>query len=85
MIQVVDVFDSQILDAAGNPSPEVTLTGRGRAFVLLDGRMVAARWERETLDDVTTYRTREGIDVTLRPGTTWVELVPSTVAVELAR
>ncbi|HYF12443.1 MAG TPA: DUF3048 domain-containing protein [Actinomycetota bacterium] len=85
VIQMVDVFDSDILDAAGNPSPEVTLTGRGRAFVLLDGRMVVARWERETLDDVTTYRTKDGTEVTLRPGTTWVELVPSTIAVDLAR
>jgi hypothetical protein len=85
VIQIVGVFDSQILDVAGNPSPEVTLTGRGRAFVLLDGRMVVARWERETLDDVTTYRTKDGAEVTLRPGTTWVELVPSTVPVDLAR
>jgi hypothetical protein len=85
VIQVVAVTDSQILDAAGNPSPEVTQTGHGRAFILLDGRMVAARWERRTLDDTTTYVTKDGTAVTLRPGRTWLELVPSTVALDLSK
>lgn len=85
VIQVVAVTDSQILDAAGNPSPEVTQTGHGRAFILLDGRMVAARWERRTLDDTTTYVTKDGTTVTLRPGRTWLELVPSTIALDLSK
>jgi hypothetical protein len=85
VIQVVEVTDSGILDAAGNPSPEVTLTGRGRAYVLLDGRMVPARWERRSLGDTTTYLAKGGAEVTLRPGRTWLELVPSSVAIDLSR
>ena len=34
VIQVVEVTDSEIVDAAGNPSPNVQLTGSGRAYVL---------------------------------------------------
>jgi hypothetical protein len=80
VVQLVDVSDSSILDAAGNPSPEVDQTGAGKAFILRDGRLIAARWERRSLDDVTTYTTRGGDDVTLAPGRTWVELVPASVA-----
>ena len=85
VVQIVEVTDSQILDAAGNPSPEVELTGTGRAYVLSGGRMIVARWERRSLDDVTTYRTKDGTEVTLLPGRTWVELVPASVAASFTR
>ncbi len=38
VVQVVTVTDSDFLDSAGNPSPEVDLTGSGKAYVLRDGR-----------------------------------------------
>jgi len=83
VVQVVDVVPGDIIDPAGNPSPEVTQTGRGRAYILLDGHMVAARWERPTLDDMTTYVAKDGTEVTLRPGRTWVELLPSDRTVDV--
>jgi hypothetical protein len=82
VIQIVEVTDSRIIDAAGNASPDVELTGAGRAYVLRDGRMIAGRWERESLGDVTRFLTRDGAEITLAPGRTWVQLVPSTVSVE---
>jgi hypothetical protein len=44
--------------------------------------MIAARWERESLDDVTRFATRDGAEIKLAPGRTWVQLVPSTVSVQ---
>jgi DUF3048 family protein len=85
VIQVVSVTDGTIIDPAGNPSPEVELTGSGRAYVLRDGRVIVGRWERETLDDVTRFVTRDGTEITLAPGRTWLELLPSWVKVELSR
>jgi hypothetical protein len=85
VIQFVDVSASSIVDAAGNASPEVELTGSGRAYVLRDGRVIVGRWERDSLDDVTTFVAKDGTEIAFSPGRTWVELVPSTVAVELAR
>jgi hypothetical protein len=79
VVEIVDVSDSSILDAAGNPSPEVNQVGSGRAFILRGGRLVAARWERRSLEDTTTYTTRDGDEVSLAPGRTWVELVPSSI------
>jgi hypothetical protein len=85
VIQVVEVTDSWIVDAAGNPSPEVDLRGRGKAYVLRDGKVIVGRWERSSLQDTTTFLTKDGEEITLAPGRTWVQLLPSWVAVELSR
>ncbi len=81
VVMEVEVRPGRIIDAAGNPSPEVTLTGSGRAYVLRDGRMIVGRWERPTLRDVTKLVAKDGSRIALAPGTTWVELLPSTIAV----
>ena len=85
VIQVVSVTDSDFLDSAGNPSPEVGLTGSGKAYVLRDGEVIRGRWERESLHDVTTFITKDGTEIALAPGRTWVEMFPSGVPVELER
>jgi hypothetical protein len=83
VIQVVEVTNSTIVDAAGNPSPDVEQTGSGRAYVLRDGRLIVGRWERASLDEVTRFVARDGTEITLAPGRTWVELVPAGMELEL--
>ena len=79
VVMHVRVVPGTIRDAAGNPSPEVTLTGSGRVWILRDGRVVRGRWERPTLDDPTRFLDRDGDEIPLRPGTTWIELLPTDV------
>jgi hypothetical protein len=57
-------------------SPDVTLTGSGRVWLLRGGRVVVGGWSRRSLDDVTAFRTKQGDDLRLKPGTVFVELVP---------
>ena len=76
VIQEVVVTMSDILDAAGNPSPEVELLGEGRAWILRDGRLIIGRWRRASLGDVTVFETKAGEEIALAPGTTFVELMP---------
>lgn len=64
-------------DQAGNAVPETVMTGEGEALVASGGRTVAATWSKPTTADPVTLRTADGQDVTLVPGTTWVELVPA--------
>jgi len=85
VIQVVTVTDGDIIDPAGNPSPEVELTGFGKAYVLRDGKVIVGRWERETLEDVTRFVSKDGAEMTLSPGRAWVQLLPSWIDVELVR
>jgi hypothetical protein len=82
VVQTVHVVPGDIIDPAGNPSPEVQTLGSGKAYIFRNGRMVVGRWERATLDDTTTFATRSGDPIPLAPGNTWVELLPSTVVVD---
>jgi hypothetical protein len=85
VIMHVKVRPGRLLDAAGNPSPVVTLTGKGKAFVLRDGKMISGTWERSKLSDVTTFVGKDGSQITLAPGRTWVELLPTDVAIQSER
>lgn len=85
VIQLVEVANGTIRDAAGNYSPDVELTGSGRAYVLRDGRVIVGRWERRGLDDVSRFVAKDGSEIALAPGRTWVELAPSTVPIEILR
>ncbi|MEX2275503.1 MAG: DUF3048 domain-containing protein [Actinomycetota bacterium] len=77
VVQMVKVTESEIDDVTGAPSPEVDLLGKGKAMLLRDGRVFAGTWERASLQDRTTFTTKDGDEFLLTPGNTWVELFPS--------
>jgi hypothetical protein len=85
VIQQVAVTDSGIIDAAGYPSPEVTMTGVGKAWILREGHLIAGRWERADEGALTIFRTKSGDEIHLVPGTTFVELVPKGRPVTFSR
>ena len=79
VIQEVVMRDSGIVDVTGSPSPEVDLVGEGRAWILRDGRLIVARWHRSSVEDVTTFETKAGEEISLAPGSTFVELMPKDI------
>jgi hypothetical protein len=83
VVMHVKVTDSNIVDVTGAPSPDVEVVGQGKAWVFRNGRMISGRWERPSESDVTRFVTAAGEEIALAPGTTWVELVPSVVPVEV--
>jgi hypothetical protein len=76
VIQTVEVANSDHLDPAGNPVPEVTLIGGGKAYLLRDGRMYSGKWSRNSKKALTSFTTAGGQEFVLAPGKTWVELFP---------
>jgi hypothetical protein len=70
---------------SGGLTPHLDLTGSGRAYVFRDGRMIVGRWERDALSDITRFVTKDGQEIALAPGRTWVELFPSHLVVETSR
>jgi len=81
VVQVVDLS----FGPNGGITPRPDLTGSGKAYVFRDGRMILGRWERPKLDDVTRFLTKDGEEIALAPGQTWVELFPSSLPVQTAR
>ncbi|HVM13088.1 MAG TPA: DUF3048 domain-containing protein [Egibacteraceae bacterium] len=80
----VTAVDGLGVDIGGNPVPEVNVLGEGEATVLRDGRRYPARWRKDGADTHFEWLTAEGDPLPLRPGRTWVELVPDTGSVDVA-
>ncbi|MGH2775807.1 MAG: DUF3048 domain-containing protein [Actinomycetota bacterium] len=77
LIQEVDVNDSKtITDVAGNPSPDIALNGKGRAFLFRDGQVVKGTWKANK-DGVPSFETSRGDPFAFEVGSTWIELLPS--------
>jgi len=56
------------------------LTGSGPLTVLRNGVAITGTWQRASLHDPTTLIASDGSPIALDPGQTWVEIVPTTVA-----
>jgi hypothetical protein len=76
LIQQVVVTESNLVDVLGNHSPEVKVTGTGKAWLLRNGKVIQGTWARKKLKDVTVFRTKQGDSFVLTPGSTFVELAP---------
>lgn len=76
VVQIVRVRPGAIIDAAGNPSPEIDVIGEGDAYVFRDGRVIEGTWTRASEGEPTQYLDASGEPIPLKPGKTWVELFP---------
>ena len=68
VIQQVKTDQSQFVDVAGYPSPEVTVTGTGKAWILRNGRLIQGTWERPSEGDITVFTTKSGDTIAAEPG-----------------
>ncbi|GAB3593230.1 DUF3048 domain-containing protein [Angustibacter peucedani] len=73
--------DAGYRDPVGNPVPETVLTGSGSLALLSGGRRVDGTWHKAGRGAAFVLRTSSGRPLLLAPGTTWVELVPSSATV----
>ena len=74
----VDVVDTDYVDPGGNPVPETVMVGEGDALVATAGHTVAVHWSKASPDAPVVLSSASGGPVRLAPGTTWIELAPSS-------
>ncbi|MEO5838586.1 MAG: DUF3048 domain-containing protein [Acidimicrobiales bacterium] len=55
-------------------SPEAVVTGTGDAWILTAGKMILGTWSRANDESVSIYTDSDGKQISLTPGTTFVEL-----------
>jgi hypothetical protein len=77
VVMMVERTRTGLVDPAGNPVPSFEVVGRGDAIVFRDGRAIRGRWERPDEGDLTQLVDRDGEDIALKPGTTWIMLYPT--------
>jgi hypothetical protein len=53
------------------------------AWVLTDGRLIEGRWSKPSPATPTRFTDRSGAPIALRPGSTWVELLPAGAPVDV--
>lgn len=73
-----------IESAGGSGDIESQLIGRGSGYVLRQGAVVPITWHRPFALSPMTFTDPAGQPVTLIPGRTWVEIVPSVQAAGIA-
>jgi hypothetical protein len=64
-------------DVLGNRTPDPVVIGSGRAWLLRDGRVVTGTWRRASAAQPLRVLGQDGQPLALRPGRTWVELLPA--------
>lgn len=77
VVQFVKIRGSRYRDVVGNPTPYTVTEGSGRSVVLRDGQRFEGTWKRTGLG-ATRFLDGAGRDVPLKPGPTWVVLLPSS-------
>jgi hypothetical protein len=77
LIQEVKVKPSCcIVDTTGHKSPDISLQGTGKIWLLRDGKVIAGEWTVGD-DGIPKYTTADGEPMPFKVGPIWIELVPS--------
>jgi hypothetical protein len=83
LLQTVQIADAGYQDVAGAQVPKSVVVGSGRAQLFRDGVSYSGTWARASRDAGTTFTADDGSVMLLRPGRTWVELVPAGAGVNV--
>jgi len=82
VVQTVQVtYGPWVENSEGALEVQCQLTGSGPLEVFRNGLEVTGTWRRSSLEAPTRLVASNGSTIALQPGETWVELVPSTIAV----
>ena len=82
VVQTVQVSTGPWLENdVGGYEVEVNPTSGGAVEVLRNGVMVAGRWTRASIDSPMQLVGTDGQPIALAPGSTWVAMVPSRIAI----
>ncbi len=72
-----------IEDSNNAVSAHIILTGQGAAQFFRDGVMVQGTWQRASEQEFFRFVDKSGNPITLKPGNTWFEIVPTGYPVEV--
>jgi len=81
VVQFTKYVLSNEIDSNGARIPIAQLTeGKGRAWILTDGKVIEGRWNKPNITVHTQFTDATGSAVAMAPGSTWILLVPRDAA-----
>jgi hypothetical protein len=78
---VVQIVGTDILDDVGRLS--VDTVGNGEAKVFRAGKLVRGTWKKDTDSGRTRFYDENNQEIEFIPGSTWVEVVPRSGAIDI--
>jgi Protein of unknown function (DUF3048) N-terminal domain/Protein of unknown function (DUF3048) C-terminal domain len=81
----VKIASTGLRDVLGNPSPEDVTVGHNKVWVMRNGKIIRGTWTRKTIGAPFVFRSKFGHVITLAPGRTWVELLPTPMKPKVSR
>jgi Protein of unknown function (DUF3048) N-terminal domain/Protein of unknown function (DUF3048) C-terminal domain len=81
----VRIHTASYVDPSGAPVPETILEGSGDALIVHDNQAVVGRWKKANRASRFHFVTKNGKPLRIPPGTTQIELVPTSGSVHLTR
>lgn len=83
IVQYVTEGPSGMRDVRGAETPMLGIVGSGRAQVFMLGQLIDANWVKSSREEHTRYLDNSGHQIPVKPGSTWIELVPATKQVSI--
>ena len=82
-MHVVEYPTPYVEDDTGALEQDLRLTGTGEAWVFRNGVELKGTWDRPTLAQPATFSEADGTKITLAPGNTWEELLPTSDSISV--
>ncbi|MBC7241221.1 MAG: DUF3048 domain-containing protein [Anaerolineae bacterium] len=80
VVLYVNHVETDIVEDSTGPKPyysiEIQIWGQGRAQLFRDGRMYELTWSRPRREDMIRFLDANGNPFPLKPGNTWIQVVP---------
>ena len=74
---VVQLVKEPVL-SGGQGRLDIQVEGEGKAWILRDGQIIAGTWKKASRTDRTLFYDKDGQEVELNRGNTWVHVLPET-------
>ena len=78
---IVEKTTAKVLDKVGRL--EVSNLGKDRGYYLTVGKLIEIEWSKSSRSAKTIYKDLKGNEIIMNKGTTWIQVVPDYVRVEI--
>lgn len=77
---LIQQVNTRVFDQVGRL--EVDLLGTGKAWLFTGGKVITGTWQKNSVSRRTRFYDETGNELKLRPGQTWIQIIPDRIKIE---